>query len=151
MGIVLFAFSGCSDDGSEDFAEMQNATFGKVCTKWGASKSEVADYMDNCEMDLMESEFVCYNGKQNGVQTISYLFENNALQASLVLISRENTSLEELKSLFDAYEHLGEKNSLDIYVSEASNTIVMVGEKINYGQTYYAVGYVSLGGDREVE
>lgn len=141
MLIAVLAFSGCSDDDSEGSNGMIASS--GVCTKWGASKSEVMDYMRNYEMNSMENGFICYNGK-NDIQTISYQFEDEELRASLVLIPEESISPEELKTSFKGYEYLGEKNNLDIYISESANTMVTAGKKVNGGNTYFAVGYVKL-------
>lgn len=140
INIALFLFCGCSDD-SENLQEMIPSSM--VCTEWGASMSEVMDYMSDYEMNSMEDDFICYNGK-NDVQTISYQFDEGILQASLVLIPEENMSLEDLKYSFSKYEYLGEKNGLDIYVNEITNTMVTIGTKINGNNTYYSVGYVEL-------
>jgi len=143
LAIALFTFSGCSDDSDEP--QTMN-TSNTVCTKWGASKSEVMDYMKNREINAMENGFICYNGN-NEIQTVSYQFQDDALQASLVLIPEEKTSLDKLKSSFGKYEYLGEKNGLDIYVSEAANTMVTIGKKTKGDNTYFAVGYVVLDAD----
>lgn len=138
--VASFAVSGCSDDSDE----LQNTNnFNTVCTKWGASKPEVMDYMKNFEMNAMENGYLCYNGK-NGTQTISYQFQNEGLLASLLLIPEENISLDELKSSFDDYKYLGEKKGLDIYVSTATNEMVTIGRKERGEHTYFAVGYVGL-------
>lgn len=144
VAVMLFALSGCSDDSDE--SPQGTISSNTVCTKWGASKSEVMDYMKNYEMKAMENGFICYDGK-NEAQTVSYQFQDDGLQASLLLIPEENTSLEELKSSFGRYEYLGEKNGLDIYVSEATNTMVTIGTK--GGNSYFAVGYVVLDDENE--
>lgn len=141
VAVMLFALSGCSDDSDE--SPQGTISSNTVCTKWGASKSEVMDYMKNYEMKAMENSFICYDGKKE-TQTVSYQFQDDGLQASLLLIPEENTSLEKLKSSFDRYEYLGEKNGLDIYVSEAANTMVTIGKKTKEDDTYFAVGYVML-------
>jgi len=145
VAVILFALNGCSDDSdeSQDTISSQTNSSKTVCTKWGASKSEVMDYMRDYEMNAMENGFICYDDK-NGTQTISYQFQNNGLQASLLLIPEENTSLDVLKSSFGKYDHLGEKNGLDIYVSEVANTMVTIGKKTKGDNTYFAIGYVVL-------
>lgn len=145
VAVMLFALSGCSDDSDESQGTISSNT---VCTKWGASKSEVMNYMRNYEMKAMENGFICYDGK-NEAQTISYQFQDDGLQASLLLIPEENTSLEELKSSFGRYEYLGEKNGLDIYVSEATNTMVMIGKKTKGDNPYFTVGYIVLNDGNE--
>lgn len=137
---IAFAFCGCSEDSDEAH---QTNTYGTVCTKWGASTSEVMDYMKDYEMKTMENGFICYNGK-NDIQTISYYFDNNSLKASLVLIPEENSSLEEVKSSFDKYVYIGEKNGTDIYISEDTNTMVTIGKKIKGEATYCAIGYIII-------
>lgn len=142
--IALFTFCGCSDDDSNESQGPISST--GVCTKWGASKSEVMGYMESYEMNSMEDGFICYDGKNN-TQTISYQFEDEKLVASLVLIPNENTSLDELKSSFSKYEYLGEKNNLEIFINETANTMVTIGEKVKNEKTLYAVGYVMLNDD----
>jgi len=138
--ITLFAFYGCSDDSDESNETISSNT---VCTKWGASKSEVMDYMKNYELKAMEDGFICYIGK-NDIQTVSYHFEDDRLQASLVLIPEGNTSLEKLKSSFSKYEYLGEEDEMDIYVNETTNTMVTIGKKDKDDNTYFAIGYVVI-------
>lgn len=147
VAVMLCALSGCIDDSDE--SPQGTTSSNTVCTKWGASKSEVMDYMKDYEMNAMENDgFICYDGK-NEAQTISYQFQDDGLQASLLLIPEENTSLEKLKSSFGRYEYLGEKNGLDIYVSEAANTMVTIGKKTKGDDTYFAVGYVMLDDENE--
>ena len=140
ISVMLFIFNGCSDDadGSQDLISSN-----VVCTNWRASKSEVMDYMKNYEMNIMDNDFICYIGK-NSVQTISYQFQNESLQASLILIPQDKISLSELQSSFSKFEYLGEKNGLDIYVSETTNTMVAIAQKVKGETTYYAVGYTVL-------
>ena len=51
--------------------------------------------MANYEMNIMDNDFICYIGKNN-VQTISYQFLDEGLQASLLLIPKDKISLSEL-------------------------------------------------------
>ena len=46
-------------------------------------------------MNIMDNDFICYIGKNN-VQTISYQFLDEGLQASLLLIPKDKISLSEL-------------------------------------------------------
>lgn len=50
ISVMLFFFSGCDDD-SDEFESSSSV----VCTDWGASKSEVMDYMENFEMSVDEN------------------------------------------------------------------------------------------------
>ena len=138
--VMLFIFNGCSDD-SEESQDLISSSM--VCTNWGSSKSEVMDYMKNYKMNIMHNDFICYIGG-NIVQTISYQFQNDSLQASLILIPQDRISLSDLQLLFNKYEYLGEKNGSDIYVSEATNTMVTITQKVKGETTYYAVGYTIL-------
>ncbi len=138
--VMLFIFNGCSNDSDEPQVPIPS---NMICTNWGASKSEVIDYMKNYEMNIMDNDFICYIGRNN-VQTISYQFQNESLQASLILVPQDKISLSELELLFSTYKYLGEKNGLDIYVSEATNTMVTITQKVKGETTYYAVGYTIL-------
>ena len=51
--------------------------------------------MANYEMNITDNDFICYIGKNN-VQTISYQFLDEGLQASLLLIPKDKISLSEL-------------------------------------------------------
>lgn len=140
ISVMPFIFNGCSDDSDEPQGPISSNV---VCTNWGASKSEVMDYMKNYEMNLMDNDFICYIGR-NSVQTISYQFQDEELQASLILIPQDKISLSELQSSFSKYEYLGEKNGLDIYVSETTNTMATIAQKVKGETTYYAIGYTVL-------
>lgn len=138
--VMSLALCGCNDDSDELQGVISSNS---VCTQWGAPKSVVLDYMKNYEMNSMENGFICYDGK-NEAQTISYKFQDGGLQAALLVISEEQTTLEDLKSSFGKYEYLGEKNGMYIYVSEASNTMVTIGKKLKSDNSYFVVGYVVL-------
>lgn len=138
--VASFIFNGCNDDSDEPQGPFSS---NMVCTKWGTSKSEVMDYMRNHEINTMENGFICYNGKNN-VRTISYQFQDEELSTSLVLIPQDMTSLPELQSSFNNYEYLGEKNGTDIYISETTNTMAIITQKVKGETTYYAIGYTVL-------
>lgn len=140
ISVILIVFNGCSDDSDDP----QNPiSFNMVCTKWGASTSEVMDYMKNYKMNIMENDFICYNGR-NKEQTISYQFQDEELLASLILISQDRTSMSELQSLFSQYEYLGEKNGLNIYINKTTNTMATIAQKLKGEIAYYAIGYTEL-------
>lgn len=138
--VLLLSLNGCSD--SSDGPQSPTSS-NKICTKWGISKDEVIDYMNNYETGIIDDNFLCYQGK-NEVQTISYQISDDKLQASLVIIPSEKTSLSELQASFKKYEYLGEKNGINIYVSEAENTIATISQKTISNTTYYAIGYTAL-------
>lgn len=135
---MLFIFSGCDDD-SDKFGSSSSV----ICTDWGASKSEVMDYMKNFKKSVDENDFICYIGK-NSVQTVSYQFQNEGLQASLMIYSQDEISLSQLQLIFKNYDYLGELDGLHIYVSEAKNTMVTIAERKEGENEYYAVGYTDL-------
>lgn len=135
---MLFIFNGCSNDSDEPQIPIPS---NMICTNWGASKSEVIDYMKNYEMNIMDNDFICYIGRNN-VQTISYQFQDNGLQASLILIPQDKITTSELQSSFSKYEYLGEKNGLNIYISETTNTLATIAQKVKGETTYYAIAIV---------
>lgn len=136
-GAALFALGSCSDNSDE---ENGASSSGGVCTKWGATKTEVTNQMKNYEMKAMENGFICYEGKGD-VQTISYQFQDGVLQAALLLIPKDETKQPELNG---KYEYLGEKNGAEIYINETANTLATITEKTKGETTYYAVGYTAL-------
>lgn len=140
LSVLLFIFIGCSDDSNEP----ENPLSSNVAyLNWGAPKSEVMNYMKNYEMNIMDNDFICYIGRNN-VQTISYQFQDNGLQASLILIPQDKITTSELQSSFSKYEYLGEKNGLNIYISETTNTLATIAQKVKGETTYYAIGYTIL-------
>lgn len=140
ISVILLIFNGCSDDSNEPQSPISS---NMVCTNWGASKAEVMKHMKKFEMKIMDNDFICYNGKNN-IQTISYQFQNDELHASLILIPQDNTSLSEIQSSFSKYEYIGEKNGIEIYVSEKTNTMATIALSVKGGTSYYAVGYTVL-------
>lgn len=138
--ISVILFIGCSDDSDEP---QHLISSNMICTNWGTSKSEVMNYMENYEINVLDNDFICYIGRNN-IQTISYQFQNESLQASLMLIPQDKISLSELQLLFSTYEYLGEKNGLYIYVSEATNTMATISQKVKGESRYFAVGYTIL-------
>lgn len=143
LGIVPVIFLLCNGCGF-DSDEFQDTIYSNaVCTDWGASKSEVMDYMYDYEMSIMDNGFICYVGR-NSVKTISYQLQDGKLQASLILIPQDNASLSELQSSFGKYEYLGEKSGVDIYVNEKTNTMATIARKSKSGTAYYAIGYTAL-------
>lgn len=146
---IISIFYGCGDSSDGyyiDESSEQSKVIGNICTKWGASQTEVMNYMAKYEEQTTEEDFICYKGKGN-IKTISYQLKDGKLQASLALLSEKDVSLQNLQSLFSEYEYLGEKNGSYVYVSENENTMVTICTKVRNEITYYAVGYTSLVSD----
>ena len=136
---ILIIFSRCSD--SRRPHSSGYSLF--VCTEWGASKSEVLDIMKSYETNADENDFICYTGKHN-VHPISYQFQDDGLQSSLVMIPEDKTTKASLQALFNRYEYLGEKDGMEIYVSNTENTMAAITRTISGNAIYYAIGYTVL-------
>ncbi|WP_303030204.1 hypothetical protein [uncultured Duncaniella sp.] len=67
------------------------------------------------------------------------------LNSTLVVIPADNTSLDELKGLFKDYIYLGQRNDMDVYADEGSDTMVAIGTRTRNDIMYYTVGYSILG------
>lgn len=143
LGIVSVLFLFCHGCIFDSYKLQNTICSNAVCTDWKSSKSEVMDYMKNYEMSIMDNGFICYVGR-NSVRTISYQFKDDELQASLILIPQDNVSLPELQSSFGEYEYLGESNGIDVYLSEATNTMATISRKSKGETAYYAIGYTAL-------
>lgn len=148
-GIITIVFSiilaGCSNnDDSDSFGLIPSDI---VCTKWGLTYAEVTEFMKNTEPLSTEisNGIICYKGKNN-IQTVSYHFTNDmTLNSTLVVIPADNTSLDELKGLFKDYIYLGQRNDMDVYADEGSDTMVAIGTRTRNDIMYYTVGYSILG------
>lgn len=139
--LAMISFlSGCRNDSHEPQGAISP---GAVFTRWGATQSEVMDFMNNGSMVYMDDGFICYNGTGN-VKTVSYRLENDSLLESMVIMPEDATSLSDVQATFRNFEHLGERNNAEVYVNRASNTIVTISQETYGGASYYVVGYAAL-------
>ena len=141
---TLAVMAGCSDDNNElQVPPTSGPHTAQICLDWGATKSEVMEYMKNHEMTSLDRDFVAYDGS-SPIQIVSYQFDEDSLRAALAVIHSDDISLDELKASFNDYEHLGKSGIYEVYINEEANTMATISEKTTSEISYYNVGYTEL-------
>ncbi len=87
------------------------------CLQWGASPSYVNTFMDGYNMLKVEGNIVMYDGK-GGATSYAYLFENNRLKSSAVLV--------DAMAYGDALVDYLTERYIVIDVNESENYVMMV-------------------------
>ncbi len=112
------------------------------CMQWGASKSTVNSFMKGYELNQQDTEGISYYGK-GAVEMYAYLFKNNKLTSSAVLLDAEKY-LEAVANFINeryVYTLEDEDNYAFYFVNIEKDMAVMVSLNSLGGNVYIMVLY----------
>lgn len=133
---VALVVLSCSSDVDE--GATSRYLFFKPTLEWGASKSQTAAKMADCEVLQDDGNTLCYKSND---ETIAYSFKNNKLHTTVV-IPNATLSLDEILLAFVGYMPLSVYGN-NVYLDEKSNTIA----EIENSNGFYTINWSQYGLD----
>lgn len=109
---------------------------------WGASMSSVKSYMNGFTLAVNDSESLMYDGK-GGAEVYMYLFENNKLTSSAVLVDAEKYNERLAEFLFERYIFVNadDEEFIVTFINVEKNMAVSVQYTIINGSIFAMVMY----------
>jgi len=142
MAICSTYLTACTDD-EESMSKAIEKTLSAACTEWGLSQEEVIAKMDGYTGRSDNGEYEDFLQFTSGKITIAYEFNNDALNATSIVIPDD-------QSVFDAsvylkgYKYVGEVSGTQMYTNESTNTVGMVCDEENDGKKYHIIGLAPI-------
>lgn len=135
--VTVCVMNSCNDDSVLE----PSYTFNRPCMDWGASKESVKSYMDGFELQKETSTELHYFGKETEL-TISYLFNNDELFSTVVMLDGHSDNAELSSSVFRGYNMVD--GSSDTFMNEKNETLGYIRSISIDGIDYIMVSWTAI-------
>ena len=138
LAFTAFGILSCSDEVSSVWPD-NKVSPNVPLAEWGISMDDVAKRMEGYVTLSQTNNSLLYTDGNTSKQTYAFLFTNNQLSASSVVMPSKDLSV-----YTGAYNHIGLIGTKDVYTNTNLNTITTLYPAIDADNTLCAVGFLPI-------